>query len=217
MRIISLFTVFLALLFSIQVFGQDKVQLLNGKVLRGKLIKEYEDYFDFQYYKKGGKIKTLELTKYRMFSYSNSEGVETVLYKRDTLMGNFFTKNEMKMFVYGERDAFNNYKSTTLFLTGATFGFTSVLFDTYDFDPGGGFFKRTPSIFPIVVPLAVTIGAGAFKTKVRKEYAADVNFLASEHYIEGFQKIAKVKKVKNAFLGSVVGVGSGLLVYSFAH
>lgn len=197
-------------------FAQDKIQLMNGKVLRGKLGTEYDEYFDFSYYKKGGKTKSMELTKYRMFSYTNSSGEETILYKQDTLMGNFFTKNEMKMFVYGERDAFANYKSSGWFVTGLGLGFTSVILDTYDFSPNGGFFKITPSIVPVAVPLVVTIGAGIFKPKLRKEYAADVAFLSSEHYIEGFQKIARVKKLKSSLLGSVIGVGTGFLVYGLA-
>lgn len=197
-------------------FAQDKIQLMNGRVLRGKLGTEHEEYFNFSYYKKGGKVVPMELTKYRMFSYTNSSGDETVLYKQDSLMGNFFTKNEMKMFVYGERDAFANYKSTGWFVTGLGLGFTSVILDTYDFSPNGGFFQISPSIFPVAVPFVVTIGAGIVKPKVRKEYAADVSFLGSEHYIEGFQKIAKVKKLKNALLGSIIGVGSGFLVYSLA-
>ncbi len=206
----------LVLIVSAQALGQDKIQLMNGKVLRGKLGTEYEDYFDFQYYKKGGKVKDMELTKFRMFSYSNASGEETILYKRDTLMGNYFTKNEMKMFVYGERDAYASYKSASWFITGLGLGFTSVILDTYDFQPNGGFFKITPSIVPVAVPFVVTIGAGIFKPKVRKEYATDVNFLSSEYYIEGFQKIAKVKKLKNALLGSVIGVGTGFLVYAVA-
>lgn len=201
---------------TIPSFAQDKVQLLNGKVLRGKLGTEYDEYYDFQYYKKGGKVKTIDLVKYRMFSYSNSSGEETILYKQDTLMGNFFTKNEMKMFVYGQRDAFANYKAAPWLVTGFALGFTSVILDTYDFSPNGGFFKYDPSIVPIGGIFVYTIGAGLFKPKVRKEYAADVSFLSSEHYIEGFQKIARVKKLKSSLLGSVIGVGTGLLVYSIA-
>jgi hypothetical protein len=149
-----------------------------------------------------------------MFSYTNSEGEETILYKRDTLMGNFFSVNEMKMFVYGERDAYTNFKSTGWLIAGMGLGFTGVLIDTYDGTTSAGFFQRDPSVFSIAVPFVVTIGSGLFKPKVRKEYAADVNFLGSEHYIEGFQKIAKVKKLKSALLGSVIGVTSGLVINS---
>lgn len=209
-------TVLIALSLIFQSFGQDKIQLMNGKILRGKLGAENDGLFEFKYYKKGGKSKDLELAKYRMFSYTNSGGEETILYKQDTLMGNFYTENEMKMFVYGQRDAFSNYKSTPWFVTGLAVGFTSVLLDTYDFRPNGGFFKIDPTIVPVGGIFIYTIGTGLFKPKVRKEFAADVNFLSSEHYIEGFQKIARVKKLKNSLLGSVVGVGSGLLVYFLA-
>lgn len=215
MGLLRITCLIITVLYGAVVFGQDKVQLINGKVLRGKLVKEYDDYFDFQYYKKGGKVKDLELTKYRMFSYTDSKGAETILYKQDTLMGNFFTQNEMKMFVLGERDAFTNYKSTSWFLSGYAIGFTAVILDTYDFRPNGGFFKYSPSIAPIAVPFVVTIGSGLFRTKVRKEYASDVSLLSSEYYIEGFQKVAKVKKIMRGSLpGSVLGLLSGYLVYS---
>lgn len=216
MRIWRLIIIMLINGLSVSSVAQDKIQLLNGKILRGKLGNEFEDYFDFQYYEKGGKVKSIDLVKYRIFSYTNSAGEETILYKQDTLMGNFFTKNEMKMFVYGQRDAFANYKAAPWFVSGLAIGFTSVILDTYDFRPNGGFFKIDPTIVPIGGIFVYTIGSGLFKPRVRKEYAADVNFLSSEHYIEGFQKIARVKKLKNSLLGSVIGVSTGLIVYSLA-
>ncbi len=215
-QVILLFTVF----FAGVVIGQDKIQLMNGKVLRGKLKTEYDDYYNFEYYKNGGKVKSIELSKFRMFSVTNGSEPEKVLYKQDTLLGNFYSENEMRMFVYGQRDAFNSVKGTSMFMTTFLIGFGSVLIDTYEFQTGGsqpqGFFNHTPSVGPIIVPFALTIGAGLLRSKVRKEYVTDVTFLASEYYIEGFQKVAKVKRVKSAFLGSIGGVITGFLVYSIA-
>jgi hypothetical protein len=200
------------------IIGQDKIQLMNGKVLRGKLKTEFDDFYNFDYYKNGGKVKSMELSKFRMFSITNGTDAEQVLYKQDTLMGNFYSENEMRMYVYGQRDAFKSFKSTSLFVASFTLGFASVILDTYEFQEGNdnppGFFNRTPTIAPIIVPFAMTIGSGLFKTKVRKEHAADITFLSSEYYIEGFQKVAKVKRVKSAFIGSVAGVVAGFVVYS---
>jgi hypothetical protein len=207
-----------AVLFTGIVIGQDKIQLMNGKVLRGKLKTESDEIYNFDYYKNGGKVKSIELSKFRIFSIKNGTQPERVLYQQDTLMGNFYSENEMRMYVYGQRDAFKSFKGTSLFVASFALGFTSVILDTYEFEEGNqnppGFFNRTPTIAPIIVPFALTIGAGLFKTKVRKEHAVDITFLSSEYYIEGFQKVAKVKRVKSAFIGSVAGVVAGFVVYS---
>ncbi len=210
-----------ALVLSGVTLAQDKIQLMNGKVLRGKLKTEFDDYYDFEYYKNGGKVKSLELSKYRLFSITDASGKESVLYKQDTLMGNYYSPNEMRMYIYGQRDAFKAGNGAPLFVASFALGFTSVLLDTYEFDetatnPGPGFFNRTPTVAPIIVPFAITIGAGLIKSKVRKEHVADVSFLSSEYYIDGFQKVAKVKRVKSAFIGSVSGVIAGFIVYSIA-
>lgn len=203
-----------ALLFTVATIAQDKIQLMNGKVLRGKLKTESDGMYGFEYYKNGGSAKSIELSKYRMFSITNTTGEETVLYKQDTLMGNFFSENEMRMYIYGQRDAFKNSKGTPYFVTTFALGFASVMLDTYDGSNSSPFFSREPSIAPIIVPLAVTIGTGLIRTKVRKEQAADVTFLSSEHYLDGYQKVARVKRVKSAFFGSVSGVIAGFIVYA---
>lgn len=205
-----------AFLFVGTIVAQDKIQLMNGKVLRGKLKTQSDELYQFDYYKNGGTVKSIELSKFRMFSITNTSGEETVLYKQDTLMGNFYSENEMRMFIYGQRDAYKKVNGNAMFLTTFALGFGTVLFDTYDGSKTPAFFSRKPSVTPIVVPFALTIGAGLIKSKVRKEHAADVTFLSSEYYIEGFQKVAKSKRVKSAFIGSVSGILSGFIVYAIA-
>lgn len=199
------------------IVAQDKILMTNGKVLRGKILSEQDEYFTFNYFKKGGKVKELELSKYRIFSITTSEGVETFHYKPDSSMGNYYSVNEMKMYIYGQRDAFKSYQPMPMFIFSFAMGVGAVLLDTYEFKPTSthpaGFFQRTPSMMPITVPLVFTIGSGLFAPKIRKEYASDINFMASEHYIEGFRKIAKFKRLKNAFLGSALGVAAGFVVY----
>lgn len=216
-KIKNVLTLAIAVLLFTNFIGQDKILMTNGKILRGKILAEQEDYFTLNYFKKGGKVKELELAKYRVFSVTNAEGLETIHYKPDSVMGNFYSVNEMKMFIYGQRDAFKSYQPMPMFLLSLTAGIGAVLFDTYEFKPTAthpaGFFQRTPSMMPITVPLVFTIGTGLFAPRIRKEYASDISFMASEHYIEGFRKIAKYKRLKNAFLGSATGVVLGFVAY----
>jgi len=209
MKIILVFTLFIA-------FGlnaQDKLLLLNGRVDRGKIVEDKESSFDFKIYKNGGKEKVIPYDKYRIFSVTNIEGKESILYKRDTTIGHFRTENQMRMYIYGQRDAHNNYGSNHHFLGGFVLGFTAAIFDTYEFEKPGGFFKRTPSIFPVLVPLAIPLGVSFLPSKIMKDDVSDIGYLNSEEYVEGFNKVKKFKRIKNSFLGSIAGVATGLISY----
>jgi hypothetical protein len=215
--IVKILTLLLFFSSAFEAVAQDKVQLMSGKTLTGKVTKEYDGYYDFTYYKKGGKTKEIELTKYRVFSLTDSKGTEDIIYKQDSLLGSFYSKNEMKMQVFGQRDAYSSYQSAPLFFGGFALGFGSVLFDTYEFDGSNtGFFKRSPSVAPIIVPIVLTIGSGMLKTKIKRAYASDATYLNNEFYIQGFQKVAKTKRIKSTFLGSVIGMATGFVVYSLA-
>jgi hypothetical protein len=221
MKLAHIFLLLFVFLFSSSFVAQDKIQLMNGKVLRGKLKAEFDDYYQFDYFKNGGKSKSLELSKYRIYAVTNSSGEESILYKQDSTIGNFFTPTEMKMFIYGQRDGHKTFKGSPMFISGFALGFASVLIDTYEFSTTAtspqGFFNRTPSVAPIALPLVFTIGAGLIKTKIRKEQVTDISFLSSELYIDGFHKVSKTKRVKSAFFGSISGLVVGFLVYNFAQ
>ncbi len=200
------------LVLSSNLMAQDKIQLMSGKVLRGKVVKEHENYLDFSYYKNKGKQKQIELTKIRVFSITDSKGSESILYKRDSTMGGYFSQNEMKMFIYGQRDSYNSYQTKPLFIASFMLGYGSVLFDTYNAD-NGGMFTGSPTIAPIIMPLVITMGSGLLKSKIKREYVSDITYLNNEFYIEGFQKVSKARRLKSSFLGSVIGVAAGFATY----
>ena len=208
-------TVIFLLLIALGANAQDKLLLLNGRVDRGKILKDNESTFDFKIYKKGGKEKIIPYDKYRVFSVTDIKGEESILYKKDSTMGNFLSENQMRMYIYGQRDAHTNFGSGHHFVGGVALGVTAVLFDTYDISGSAGFFNESPSIFPVLVPLVIPVVVSLFKSNIRQEDVSDIGYLNSEEYIEGFNKVKKFKKVKNTFLGSVAGVAAGFIAYSF--
>ena len=132
-------------------------------------------------------------------------------------MGGYYSQNEMKMFIFGQRDSYDNYQTKPLFVGSFFIGYGTVLFDTYlapdSTGNGGGLFKRTPSVAPIIVPLVITLGGGLLRSKIKKEHVSDISYLNNEFYIEGFQKVSKVKRLKSTFFGSVLGVATGFITY----
>ena len=131
----------------------------------------------------------------------------------------------MRMYIYGQRDAHENFGSGRHFLGGFVLGFTATVFDTYEFGLSKkeiadgatpiptGFFLRDLSIFPVLFPLSIPLGASLLPSKIIKDDVSSIEYLNSEEYVEGFNKVKKFKRIKNSFLGSLSGMAIALISY----
>jgi len=147
------------------------------------------------------------------------------LYKKDSNIGNFLSENRMRMYIYGQRDAHENFGVGRHFFGGFLLGFAATIFDTYEFGPSKkeiaegatpvstGFFLRAPSVFPILFPLSIPLGASLLPSKVIKDDVSSIEYLNSEEYVEGFIKVKKFKRIKSSFLGSLSGMALALVSY----
>jgi hypothetical protein len=208
---------FLLLFFLIcgkSTLGQDKITLLNGQVLEVK-VKSETDGDIVYFYEKRNKKKESKLESYRVFSVEKKGEQEKIIYAQDTAIGNYFSVDEMRMFIYGERDARNNYKTGWFYAGSAVLGYAAVMFDTYDSELG--FFKSEPSIFPIVLPLVFPIVSAKINTKIQPRHVSESAYLLNTEYIDGFKKVARFKRMKSTLLGTVTGVGLGIATYFIAR
>ena len=188
-------------LLSISANGQDKLLFLNGKELSGSLIEKTNYEFTF----KGKNDKQFIVDKYRVFSYSQNNK-ESIVYEFDTLSGNFLKVQDMKMFVYGERDAHKTFKPH--------------LFNTLGFIAGGaaGFLMQKESAFVyITVPLVFTMGTLIFPTKVKQKKLTDTRYLKEDEYLRGYERIARSKRTQSALKTSLIGMGVGFLIGVIAN
>ena len=214
-----------ALLIAFGLNAQEKLLLLNGRVDKGKIVADKESIFDFKINKKDGKGKIISYDKYRIFSITESNGKESILYKKDTAIGNFLSENQMRMYIYGQRDAHENFGGVRHFLGGLILGFSAAIFDTYEFGLSKqqiaagvtpipkGFLLREPSVFPALFPLTIALGTSLLPSKIKKNDVSNIGYLNSEEYVEGFNKVKRFKRIKNSFLGSVAGAAMALISY----
>ena len=214
-----------ALLIVFNVSAQDKLLLLNGRIDKGEITEDKESIFDFKIYKNGGKEKIIPYDKSRIFSITNINGKESLLYKKDSSIGNFLSENRMRMYIYGQRDAHENFGIGRHLFGGFLLGFAATVFDTYEFGPSKkeiaegatpvptGFFLRDPSIFPVLFPLSIPLGVSLLPSKIIKDDVSSIEYLNSEEYVEGFSKVKKVKRLKSSFLGSLSGMAIALISY----
>jgi len=214
-----------ALLIVFNVSAQDKLLLLNGRIDKGEITADKESIFDFKIYKNSGKEKIISYDKSRIFSITNINGKESILYKKDSSIGNFLSENRMRMYIYGQRDAHENFGIGRHLFGGFLLGFAATVFDTYEFGPSKkeiadgatpvptGFFLRDPSIFPVLFPLSIPLGVSLLPSKIIKDDVSSIEYLNSEEYIEGFSKVKKFKRLKSSFLGSLSGMAMALISY----
>lgn len=175
--------------------AQDELLFLNGKELKGELLNvtNYEITF------KDLKGKEMVIDNYRIFSY-HKDNKEVLTYKYDTLEGNFLKEQDMRMFVYGERDAFKSYHSR----------FSSVL----GFATGGvaGYFMHKDQAFIYsAAPLIYTSITLAFPTSVKQNRLSDLQYLKEDEYLRGHERVARSKRTQNALKSSFLGMGVGFL------
>ena len=168
---------------------------------------------------KKGKVYDTYLENYRVFSIISSDGTEKVIYKQDSSIGNFLEPKDMKFYMLGEQDAYKNYRPMGTMILGTTLGVGLGILDTYGFgDPSDptvakGMFKSSPGLLMILYPFMYTAIAGiAPRPQLDIHNITDRNNLNSEHFIQGFARVARYKRTIRALvfsaLGSAIGLGS---------
>lgn len=181
-----------------------------------------EDLVNFNFVKKSGKAKPFSFERTRVYSYTKEGEQESVLYKRDTSIYHYYSQYEMRMFIYGEKDAYTRYKATRPWATGFAIGLGVSLYDTYlsegytchnGTEISKGLLKRQPSLAQFIVPFVIPMATGAIKPKMKARFASDPTFLANEYYIEGFKKVRRFRRVKASLFGTLCGVATGMLAY----
>lgn len=175
---------------------RDQIILMSGKVFDNVEVTTVGD-IEVKYLHHKRK-KTIErfVDKYRVFSIAYADGTEDVIYKQDTLVGNYFTEEEMRMFVYGEQDALKYYKSTGAVLLGILYSGT------------GGYILYN-HFFVFLVPFSFTVLSGIPRVQVKSHKVRDPKYLAEPAYILGYERTAKAKRIQGALKGSIIGVVLG--------
>lgn len=195
----------------------DVLNLMNGQVVEGSILDTTNGIVKMQVPTRH-KTRLYEFEHYRVYSYTQGKMPETILYRQDTAIGNFLTQQEMKHFFLGERDARLHYNPLGTKIAASLLTFGLSLSDTYSADTVSkkffkGFFKSEPGVITIVAPLFATCLALLPAVQIRIDKVSDRNLLNEPSYLDGFEKIARSKKVFGALKFSVVGCLAGLASY----
>ena len=195
--LISLLSIFLIINVSP---AQNTVWLLNGKkiTISNYNINKYEDTHNLVYQNAKGKERQIDVDD--IFSVTDKSGVENVYYKKDTLLGNYFTIPQMKDYVKGEFDAHKNYKAPLFTVLGFVAGGTSAIL------------PLDKMFYAPLIPGAATTIIGSTKASGEKIKSKYPNYANNNYYLLGYKESAKRKRINNALKGSAVGMVTGIII-----
>lgn len=194
----------------ISCFSQDsakvgQIQLMNGKLMNIQLTDSSGANIFYNVQKKSGKWVSRSIYKDQVFSLISPEKVESVLYRKNEIIGDEFTVKEMRHYIYGERDAINGYNANPTFFGGVAVG------------AGGAYALKGGIIYPFLIPLGYTLSMQIPYIKVKEKSISNMDHTLVDTYILGYEKNARTKKAINAMLGGLLGAAIGTTLYELSH
>ena len=178
--------------------------LMNGTVVENTLWEEKNGliYIYDQKNNLFGKEKTraIELNKSEIFSLSNGSK-EQIKYYQDTMLGDYYTPEEMRVYLAGAGDARKNYKARHISAIG--FALCTVT----------GYLVGDGLLVLIVPPITYAAVQYIGKIKIKEKYMSDPNFKYNDLYAEGFEPPARSRKMIRGALSGLAGSVTGVLLF----
>lgn len=211
MKYLFLLLIF-TILFPFLSNAQHEILFLDGKKIT---VGEYQLSKDFSgdsivtFYHKN---KTQEMLTYDVFSITDENNVETILYRKNEELGFELEKNQMKSMVLGAHEARENFKGIGATATGFAFGLTAVLVPVFNKSILLGDFNVT--LIP-VLPVLNTTGTAISSNYFPKKNSLAQNYpeyKADAYFVEGYRQQAKQKKVRNSIFGGLGGILVGFAI-----
>lgn len=195
MRTATYLTAIMLALFSA---AQDKINLMNGQVLEGRVLGQSTLEIRYQVRKGERLIERSEPTE-GVFSVTDSLGRERIWYFMDTVFGNELTIPQMRWYMEGERDARKGYKPLVPMLLGFVAGAAPVL--ALDLE-----------VNSLLIP-PVYAGLMAWpRVNVTRGSIRDPSMEGDPNYAMGYAAAGRPKRVLKCLASSFIGVGVGLAI-----
>lgn len=136
-----------------------------------------------------------------VFLITFNSGVEKVYYQYDEPRGNFLSQDEMRAFVYGERDARVARMGKGWFYAGIAVG-------------GIAGYALQTSVISLAVPPVFALSAKIPVIHIKEKYIADKSFQYNEYYALGFERYTRSNNAIEALKGSAIGTAVGIILFA---
>ncbi len=189
-----LFIVFFA--FNSKAQYKDTILLMNGNYVVEKVIDTLIGAVTIVNPEKISEKLHYEYDEIYCVKYAS--GFTDYYYSQDTLKGNYFTREEMLYYMYGERDARKGFKARGSLIGAGVVGLTSG---------GLGLF------FAPVFPYGYMALSGVTKVKIKHSTISNPNYIDQDAYILGYERVSRTKRRIQALIGGTIGLAAGYGLY----
>ena len=183
----------------------DTVYLMSGKTVAG-VVKDTSNQKLKILIPRKGNFKADFIDQELIFSVKYKNGTESVFYVQDTLFGNYYTPNEVRYYLQGERDARKSYRCRGWIAGGFVAGFA------------GGYLHHPVGL---AVPFAYSAISVGFRVKIRPGSVSNPDYLKYDTYLMGYEKVARQKRVMRTLVAGAIGFAAGFattsLIYASQH
>lgn len=183
-----------------QTTAQDTIYLMNGQVVPEKIVDTLLGAVTIMNPKKPTHKINYELDQLYMVRFA--DGYKRFYYQQDSLKSNWFTRDEMWMYMKGEVDARKGFKARGS-LIGA--GVAGII---------GG---MTGTFWAPLLPYGYMASVGIPKVRIRHETVSNPNYIESDAYILGYERVARHKRRIQAVIGGTIGLAVGFGLYGLLH
>jgi hypothetical protein len=125
-------------------------------------------------------------------------GFTDYYYTQDSLNGNYFTREEMQYYIYGERDARKGFKAHGSLIGAGVVGLASG---------GLGLF------FAPIFPYGYMALSGITKVRIKHKTISNPNYIDHDAYILGYERVSRTKRRIRALIGGTIGLAAGYGLY----
>ena len=176
--------------------SNQSILLMTGNVLEGNVTSQDTLYLYYDLVKKSGKTKAKKLDLERVFSINGPNGEEKVIYYMDTVVGNYFTIDEMRFYIQGEQYASKYYRANWTIAAGLpiTAGLGFVLSGT---------------VFSFAVPFVYLVSTGISAYKINKNKISSSHLVTEPAYVLGYERTARNKRLFKSLFAGLVGTAIG--------
>ena len=173
---------------------------MNGRELVCKHLSDSGLVMYFDIPKRSGKSRIVRFHRNEVFSIRR-DGSERIVYAQDPMSENFYSVDEMRFYMAGERDARENFHAWI------PFGMSLALCAPAAFIGEDGVLL---SVFP---PMVCALGQLIPKVKIRERYMSSLSYKHNDLYLEGFTPKAQSRRLSRALIGGYAGSALGVATW----
>ena len=175
---------------------KDTILLMNGNLVIEKVIDTAIGAVTVIDPAKQGAKLHFEYDQIYCVKYAS--GFTDYYYRQDSVLGNYFTRDEMEYYIYGERDARKGFKARGSLIGSGAVGLVSG---------GLGIF------FAPVFPIGYMALSGTPKVRIKHSTISNPNYIEHDAYILGYERVARSKRRLQSLLGGAIGLAVGYGLY----